>query len=316
MKKFISGILFIMVVISCVGLITIFSAGKFISEETLKNTVEKIDIPKALLNNNANSKNETNTNKIVDELDKVVLADIYEIAAKGNVSKEKVDNVINSNAVKDFAAIYISKVANYITTGEENKITGKEITGVVKDNINSVATEAGINLDNNSKNAIISVVDTYSNDIATLIPSPKVLVSEKDKEVTNTVQVIFSNKTKYTLLTILGISSVLLILIQLKKYNWMKWLSLATMCSGSIVCLLAFISVSVINNFLQNESQFILNIANTFADELKMTLLIRGGIVIGISLVVLLIYEAIHRNIVSKELDQMASDIEEEFKDK
>lgn len=316
MKKLISSVLFIFVVISSVLLLAIYSTNKFISEDSLKNTVEKIDVSSVLLNSSDNSNSENGTNKIIDSLDKQVLDDVYLIAAKGNVTKDKVDSVINSNAVKDFTALYVNKIATYVTTGKENNITGEEITKVVKDNINSVATEAGLNLDDSSKNAIISVVDTYDNDIANLVPTPKSFTDKVNPNAINMVQKVFSSQTKIMLFTMLGISIALLVIIQFKKYRFMKWLSLAFMLSGIIVCILGSSLVPTLDMILENENRFILDIIKTFASDLKMTLFVRGGIVIGLSLIILLIYEAIHRKISNEELDNLAAEIEEEFKER
>lgn len=309
MKKLISSILFILITISSVVLIGIYSTNRFISEDSLKTTVEKIDVASVILNEQmvTNIQNNDTGHQILEE--------VYEIASHFNVSKEEVNYVINSNVIKDFASLYMSKFANYLTTGEESNITGEDIAKVVKDNIDTVANEAGAKLDDNSKNAIISVVDTYSHDIAVLIPAPKVITDGAPEEAISVIQKVFSSDTKIILFSVLGISIFLLVLVQFKKYRFMKWGSLAFMLSGVIICVFSLALIPTLSMALDTFDRFILDITSIIADDLKRTLLINGGIVIGISLVILLIYEKINRKLYDKELDQLASEIEAEFKE-
>lgn len=294
LRNFIS--LLVVIALTIVGIYTvcIFNASHFLTERSLTKTVKKVNL-KEILSEDGKVTNGGVSDSTMDK--------IYNMADTMNISKEQVDLLVESSAVKEFAGNYLSNVAVYLTNGEEKNITGIELTEIIKNNIDRIAAEN--HFDENVKQNVVTGVERYANDIVTLIPSPKVITESIDTEQLKGIQALFSEKTKTNLIySIIGLT-LLLILLQFSWWKWLSWVSVSVAITGLVSGILGLIASPMIEGLLLDHNDvMLLSLLNHFTSALAINFYIIGGILIIISFIMISIYVNTKHHLKQKEAEE------------
>lgn len=303
-RNFISLLIVIVLTIMGIYTVCIFNASNFLTEKNLTKTVKKVNLVEVL----SEDTKTINGNASLSTMDQ-----IYDMANNVSISKEHVDAVINSDAMKEFAGDYLTNVATYITTGEEKNISGTELTEIVRNNIDTISNETGINLNDSMKQNVVNGVERYANEIVTLIPSPKVVTESLDDNQLKAIQNLFHNDVKSKLLWGLGGLTLLLILVQFSWWKWLSWHSISIAITGALSCILGLIATPMIDGLLLDHNEVVLlNLLHHFTDALSKNFYIIGGILLLIAFIQISIYVNVRHHLKQKEVNRAKESLKEQ----
>lgn len=305
MKKFQNFLSVLIVgIITILGIYTvcIFNVSNFLKEDSLKKAVEKLDLTE-VLNNNGEKKDVDIQNSMMDR--------IYDMAESTNVPKEQVDLILHSEAMKEFASDYFVNIATYITTGVEKNMTGIELTEMVRNNIDVFSNQ----MDDSMKQAIISGVEQHADEIVTLLPSPKTVTENIDRNQLKEIRGLLGRNVKSKLLWGLGGLTLLLVFIQFSWWKWLSWHSAGVAITGITSCILGFIITPVINGLLLDYNEVkILSLLQHFTDILSRNFYMVGGVLLLVAFIEVSIFVNIRHYLKQKEVSRAKELLEEQSK--
>lgn len=303
-RNFIS--LLVVIGISVIGIYTvcIFNASNFLNEKNITKTVKKVNLID-ILSDDAQMTSDGPTASTMDK--------IYDMANNVSISKEHVDAVINSDAVKELVSNYINHVVTYITTGEEKNISGAELTELVRNNIDTISSQAELNLSDSMKQNVVNGVERYADDIVILIPSPKVVTDSIGDSKLAVIQNLFNNQVKINLLLSLVGLTLLLMLLQFSWWRWLPWGSVSAVVIGIVSCILGLVTPSMIEGLLTDHNEVtVLKLLNSFSDILSNNFYIIGCLLIFISFIMISIYVNVRHRFQQKEVNKAKESIQKQ----
>lgn len=303
-RNFISLLIVIILIFMGIYTVCIFNASNFLTEQNLTKTVKRVNLVELL----SEDTKTINGNATISTMDR-----IYDMANNVSISKEHVDAVINSDAMKEFAGNYLTNVATYITTGEEKNISGTELTEIVRNNINTISTQTGMNLNDSMKQNVVNGVERYADEIVTLIPSPKVVTEGLDENQLKGIQSLFHKDAKSKLLWGLGGFTLLLILIQFSWWKWLSWHSISVAITGAVSCIFGIITTPMIDGLLLDYNEVVLlNLLHHFADALSKNFYMIGGVLLVIAFIEISIYVNVRHYLKQKEVNKAKESLQQQ----
>ena len=285
MKKFISIILSIILFITYFIFMAHLNFSVAFSKKSINKVIDDIKFTEQI------SQAETSPKKLEWDM---MLNEMYDVAEDYDISRNEVDEIIESESAKEFILNYMENNTNYILNSDEtSKIQTEDLQKEIEDAINNYVENENTDLTQSQKQKIYNFSKENSYKIAEKLPTPEDIEVHLSKEVTNFAKIFFSLNTRIILITIIAISIISIILLQQKKRKWLLYLG-TTLLISNISTLLFSLTISPIMNFiLDSNTSIIMNLFKNFSKQIVNPYLIISSIGIVFSIILLVIYNKI-----------------------
>ena len=297
--------LFIIIIVTIISLlefslISINSFQKFLSEENIKKNIEQVDLVRLMSREKSILNKETQVNQ-----NQLIIDKIYQIAEKDNISKETIDIVINSSAVKNLASNYINNIKNYVLTGKEKNIMPNDLVYFIETGMNNFVDKTGIPLSDEIKQKILNNTREYSVDYVDLLPTTKSISNSINIDVLEVIRIIFLNEFKVIFLGIILLLMGLIIFLEKFSYKWIKWSALATLINAILCFGMSTGIKTTIQIMLEENSPVLLEFFNSMLDQIKINYLNYGRLMFIFTIIQIIVYVVICFYTINKSLQNM-----------
>ncbi len=289
MKKFISIVISIILFFSLFLLELSIITSSMFNENNIKNITKKIDLTKQIENE------ETSPSKLQYDS---ALNEVYSTAEEYNVDKETVDEILNSDEVKEFIAYYVSDSANN-ALNNDTLMKQAEVKEKFDEMVNKYVNNND-KLTSKQKEDVKSLADEYSYKVIDEMSNTIVIGNVIPSDILNIIKTFISNSTRTFLIIISIICIIALILIQFNKNKYLLYIG-NTLLTLTIFTFIFTVSVNPITNFLVEEvATFPKFLISPFSNNIMTSFMISGIITIVISVLCLVIYEILNKRVTSK----------------
>lgn len=290
MKKFFNtiftSILLVILFVSTTLVLILLPVKKEIKGNAIKEIVSSLEIEK-MIEENDNFKQE------IDE----VFEPVFTETNKLGIDSEIIIKIIDTKEVKDLIGSITENIANYIITGENQKIIiNDDINNLVNNAIDKINSSGYNEINEAQKNEILNIVDEKITEYQEIIPDTSIIDKEmpkENKEALNIIRFILGNKLLTYLIVAMIISTILLIILKFKKFKWIKYVSVTVLISSIFTSIITFIMLAS-NKIIFNDYPYIFNIVNK---------IINSSIILYISIflimvIILIIYKIKNKKII------------------
>lgn len=221
MKKFISIILSIGLIICIPITVLLFCINIYLQGNSIQKQINKID-----------------KEKFQEDI-KEMMPDLGNIEAK-----EETEAFLYSEFMQEATAIGMKNALNYIRTGKGDTILSKkEYEYLVDKHVDDIVKEVNENATTEEKNEVKKVLKDSYEEIMETVPRLSIMNEDEDLETLQIIRDICDPALRYTALGITVILSLLLIWIQRKRFNFIIYLVVPTLLNG----ILFIVSSSLLN---------------------------------------------------------------------
>lgn len=260
LKQLFLVIIITILVISQVLFVSIQVFRKTITKNVIEKSIKEVDFVEILKQDNDDN-----------PLTPTKMDQIYEIAKKGNISTQSVDDFIRSNGMKELVNTYVNDLIDSTITKEEKTITPEQLQQLITNAVNSATDESGIPLSDTTKQAIITTTSQYDEEILTLFSTSQSITSIIDDQSIDMLQFLFSNELIIIFLGIVVVLTLLLIFLTHSYYQFLFYHGIALIITAGISYVFShtitseFLSTSFSTNTSLKE--FLLVISPTISQE-------------------------------------------------
>lgn len=273
------------IILFCVELTTfsIFAMGKFMTTKAIKESLKDVKVTDLL---NGTEENISYNIPKQAAAGTSPMNDIYRQAQNYGISSEDVDKLMNSETTKDLISEYLGSNAEYIINGTEPlPLTGDEITKLFKENIDTISKEANINLSEEQKANMITVVEQNADKIATTLPDSRKLSNEIDQNQLKMIRFMFSTTFKTILIVSIILLAGLIALLRKSWYRWAMWTGITTLLASLSILLGGLIVTPIFNLIQEYMPSYLATLINGFIEVLGVQFLTVGGIGLPLAII-------------------------------
>ena len=204
---------------------------------------------------------EVENNPELKESIEEALMPIYDITREVGLSDDVVLKLLDTQEVKDLIGDIGSNVYNAIITGEKQKLINvQNIERIISEAIDDINALDIYEIDNKTKNEIIDFVKEEVNDYEDLLPETDVVLdglSEEDVKTLNIVRFVLSDEL-VLIVSVISLGALLLIiLLNLAKWHWIKVSSGIVLGSTILMILVTSVILGVNNYYLASDYSYI-----------------------------------------------------------
>lgn len=202
MKKFISVLLDIILVLSGMATILFFSLSSIVSKKNINHIVEEVSLKDTM-----ELLSDPSTPSLLDQ--------IYQEAESIQVSKEQIDQILESEQVKEIAKDVLNNIMEYQFDPNQTNLYQEE---ELKEKMNLLLQEVNQNHQLNlSEEQTKEITESTVNGVSAITESIKKEDNAEDQEVQQILQFLVGNGIKVTSLIILITSAILLLILNWKN---------------------------------------------------------------------------------------------------
>lgn len=273
---FLLSVIFLILLFS---LCLISASDKFLSTDNITKAVKKTDFTKVL----KESEIPTSLKKIL------VMSDVEEKVA---------EDVINSDATKTFVGNYVGSSIEATIKGKDVKeITDDDVVSLVDGNMEVISKSLGKELDSKTKEDIMTGVKDNAYLLVDNMPSTEKVIeltgNSKINEMLTISKFIYSDKTKQTILIILGVITLLMILLRYKYLTFLKSLGVPALINGVIIITISYFLKDTLVNIILSSSNMFKVIFDPIIDSLFKAFFKYGIISFAIGLLMIVVYKVL-----------------------
>ena len=294
MKKFFkilgTVILGLILFLGVTSLLILIPLRHTINENTIRNMVSSLEIEKEVENN-------PELKESIEE----ALMPIYDITREVGLSDDVVLKLLDTQEVKDLIGDIGSNVYNAIITGEKQKLINvQNIERIISEAIDDINALDIYEIDNKTKNEIIDFVKEEVNDYEDLLPETDVVLdglSEEDVKTLNIVRFVLSDEL-VLIVSVISLGALLLIiLLNLAKWHWIKVSSGIVLGSTILMILVTSVILGVNNYYLASDYAYI---SDFISEYVNLNYLI-SGITFLVAIIILITYSIVLKKITKRE---------------
>ena len=294
MKKFFkilgTVILGLILFLGVTSLLILIPLRHTINENTIRNMVSSLEIEKEVENN-------PELKESIEE----ALMPIYDITREVGLSDDVVLKLLDTQEVKDLIGDIGSNVYNAIITGEKQKLINvQNIERIISEAIDDINALDIYEIDNKTKNEIIDFVKEEVNDYEDLLPETDVVLdglSEEDVKTLNIVRFVLSDEL-VLIVSVISLGALLLIiLLNLAKWHWIKVSSGIVLGSTILMILVTSVILGVNNYYLASDYSYI---SDFISGYVNLNYLI-SGITFLVAIIILITYSIVLKKITKRE---------------
>ena len=294
MKKFFkilgTVILGLILFLGVIVLLILIPLRHTINENTIRNMVSSLEIEKEVENN-------PELKESIEE----ALMPIYDITREVGLSDDVVLKLLDTQEVKDLIGDIGSNVYNAIITGEKQKLINvQNIERIISEAIDDINALDIYEIDNKTKKEIIDFVKEEVNDYEDLLPETDVVLdglSEEEVKTLNIVRFVLSDEL-VLIVSVISLGALLLIiLLNLAKWHWIK-VSIGIVLGSTILMILVTSVILGVNNYyLASDYAYI---SDFISEYVNLNYLI-SGITFLVAIIILITYSIVLKKITKKE---------------
>ena len=245
--KVLKGIISTLLATILVPIIMVFivylSTRSIVSKKGVNEVFDKIDFSDVLIDKKGNYTKFGN--------------DIKNELVKNGVPESVIDEIVDSKPVTDFFSEYAGDAVNYIIYDTDlDNLKADDISKLINNNIDDIfedlkerKVEGYEELTDERLEQIKSEVDRLSKGIEEKMPDVKKMVEDSDFSTSiKIIRIIFSDTMVMVFIVLIAILSLLIVLLNLKKYSYGLWLGIIFIISS-----LPFIIASSIKTVVSTE---------------------------------------------------------------
>lgn len=287
MKKFISILLSITFFITYFIFLANINFSNAFSKKSINKVVEDIEFTKKI------SSSQTSPENLEWDM---MLNEMYEIAEDYDITKEEVNDIINSESTKVFILDYMEKNTDYIiNSNSTSKIDINDIQNSIEAAINNYIENENTNLTVSQKEKISKFTSDNSYKIAKKLPTPELIEVQLSPQLTKFIKLFFNNTTRIVLIIAMVICLISIICLQRKDKKWILYIG-TTILISNIFTLLFSLSINPIINFIIDyDANIIISLIRNFSKSIVTSYYIISSIGILLSIILLIIYKNIKR---------------------
>ena len=260
LKQLFLVIIITILVMSQVLFVSIQVFRKTITNNVIEKGIKEVDIVEILKQDNDDN-----------PLTPTKMDQIYEIAEKGNISTQSVDDFMRSNGMKELVNTYVNDLIDSTITKEEKTITPEQLQQLITNAVNLATDESGIPLSDTTKQAILTTTSQYNEEILTLFSTSQSVKSIIDEQSINMLRFLFSNELIIIFLGIVVVLTLLLIFLTHSYYQFLFYHGIALIITAGISYVF---SHTITNEFLSTSfstntslKEFLVVISPTISHE-------------------------------------------------
>lgn len=213
----------------------------------------------------------------------------YREADKHAIPSELVDEIFKSNEVKIFIGKLVGNMTDYIVNDNQTKtVTSEEFNKLLDDNIDTWIKKSNTQISDSKKEVLLIRMKSAAKGVIDNLPTEETVNNKIDKNTLNTVQTIFSPKTKIILTIIIIISTIIIILTKKKNLKFLPYTASSIIVSAIPIIILSLILTDILSELLTHYNMAFM--ASTVSSVLSHHLLITGIITAIIAIILYIIY--------------------------
>ena len=242
MKKFLSIIISLILILILAFLIILLPLNNLLKKEKVKEIVNNVKIEEQIAQ-------DENFAKVIDK----IFEPLYLEARKYNISDKYIIKIMDSEEVKNLIGSITSNIIDYVITGNDQKIINNtDINNVISNSIDKINSNYLIFTEENKQN-ILQIVDKKINEYQEIIPSTKEVEENLNSDtlkILNIIRSLFASKLIIFLVVTEIILTLVIILLNLEKFKWLKYIGV-NLFIASLISLLGNILINLIikNNY-------------------------------------------------------------------
>ena len=242
MKKFLSIIISLILILILAFLIILLPLNNLLKKDNVKRIVNNIQIEEQI-------EQDENFAKVIDK----IFEPLYIEAKKYNISDKYIIKIMDSEEVKNLIGSITSNIIDYVITGNDQKIISNiDINNVISNSIDKINRNYLIFTEENKQN-ILQIVDKKINEYQDIIPNTKEVeenLNSNTLKILNVMRSLFASKLIIFLIVTVIILTLVIILLNLEKFKWLKYI-VVNLFIASLISLLGNILINLIikNNY-------------------------------------------------------------------
>ncbi len=230
LKTFLASILSIVLFFILFGATFLFLIEKNVTKDKISMAIEDTDVIKLVEEVNINNEDDENIMDI-----------IYTKAEEFGVSSDIVNELLNSKTMKETVGIIAGSVTESMLTGEVKElITVDEWNQIVKGAVDEIADDVHIDISQDQKDELASLVEVETNDFIEKLPTTKLIVDEVQETNFAKIQFLFSTKAKALIAGSILFLGILLFLLKRKEKGWILYIATPLIILSIILFLIGF----------------------------------------------------------------------------
>lgn len=289
LKTVVSVILTALAAISLYILFLLGNVSSFFSTESMEKTASNIDVAHEI----DKIRNSTATAGQKEEIADIINT-AYEEAESHGISTNLVDEIFNSNEVKEFLGEAIGGTTDYIVNGKSTEpLTSEDFNKLVDDNIDKWIDNSGMDISDTKKEVLVIRLKSASAGIIDNLPNQTTIDNTIDENTIKDIQFIFSSEVKTALVIITLVSLIIIILLKKKENRFLSYIASAPLIAGIITVATSFVMTDIIT-FALNEYNLSFMVTS-FSSSFSHNILITGLVSIIVSIILFIIYGLLHK---------------------
>ena len=273
LKTFGAFLLSIICIIALFAFTACFTIGHYLNGDTIKQLITNNDFSTVL--NDLYQDNEE------------ILDDTKEVFKALNIPEDAIEQVINSDATKNFIGIYASNTVDALFGEEEEKVLTKDdLKALIKDNLDIIQQQMPSEereFLESYENQAYDYIDLYGDEIISYFPTPKEIMGNVDqsqivlyenvslKDVIDFINLITS--VKFLMMFVLVILGTLLLIYLLKrKVRWARYYTFIFAFYSFIMIAIEIVLLTVFKGTIMESLKEFATIANYLINGLSKTI--------------------------------------------
>ena len=292
MNTFKTIVAVILTAIAAIMLYVLFllsNVSSFFSTENIEKTASNIDVAHEI----NKIRNSTATAGQKEEIADIINT-AYEEAESHGISTKLVDEIFNSNEVKEFLGQAIGTTTDYVINGKEGKtLTSEDFNKFVDDNIDKWIDNSDIDISDTKKEVLVIRLKSASAGIIDNLPNQTTIDSKIDQNMIKDIQFIFSSEVKTALVIITLVSLIIVIFLKKNEKRFLSYMASAPLIAGVMTVATSFIMTDIITLALNEYNLSFM--VTSFSSSFSHNILITGLVSIIVSIVLFIIYGLIYK---------------------
>lgn len=222
MKNFLALVASFILFLSITTFSILFNTSRFLGKETITKTVQKISIVELAKEQTPEAMQMRN-----------MLDTLYKKASNYGIDEKSVNEIIDSDPVKEYVGEMASRLSTYLLTGEKGEVLTKEKFNQMFDkNMDQVLERTSLNITERQKEEFKGFIEENSSRIIEQIPTVEKLSMQIPAKGIQSLRIFFSSSLKIGCIVAMVLSVLCLIFLYSKDKKWLKYIGVPVLISS------------------------------------------------------------------------------------
>lgn len=245
----------------------LLSGSNITKEKNFQKLLSKVDLVEVIEEVRTSS---TMEGKKVD----AAMDNIYKEAEKLEVSKEDIDQILNTSTTKEILAKILAGSTDSLLTGTES-LSEEQIQELIDQKMSEIVKESKVEWNVQQQEKITEKVKESTSEIARVLPSAKnVTIPYIDQGTLDMIHFFFDGTLLRNCLILLGILILVIVVLEWQKGKFITYLTIPIFISFLMMLTISF----ALGGFVQNREVVMSTILQMFQSSFRQYSLIAFGI--------------------------------------